>query len=897
MSVVRFFRRRDWDDERRRELESYVEIETDANLARGFPPEEARGRALRKLGNATLVREEIYRMNTVTWLESLWQDVRFGARLLRRSPGFTAVALLSLALGIGANGAIFQLLDIVGLRALPLRDPGSFVEIRFAPESSRTGAFTGTRPILTHPLWEEIRRGNSTVLDLFAYGNVGFDLSAGGESRFVEGMFVSGGYFRGLEGSPVVGRLIEAQDDVRGCTSPGAVLGYPFWQREFGGDPEVTARTIRLDGAVLPIIGVVGQRFSGVDVGRRVDVFVPLCARPAIKRAAPALDRRDFWWLAAFGRLAPGATIEQATAELASRSAGIMAATLPPTYAASDVRNYEGLKLQVYDASTGVSSLRSRYAGSLSLLLAIAGLVLLIACANLANLMLARGSARAREIAVRLAIGASRRRVFRQLVAESLLLGMLGAAAGIVVALLLSRALVTVLTSYGGPWTLDLRLDWRLSAFTLILAALTSVLFGLMPALRSTRVPPGAAMVLHSRGQTMDRGRFLLRRGLVAGQVAISLVLVVAALLLVGTLRNLASGDYGFNDREVLVANLDLRPAGVATDALLTFKSDLVARLDAVPGVTGAAAAEIVPVSGSGWNQTVFIDGQRQEGHPNANRVSAGFFDALDIAFIEGRNFDRRDHAGSPAVAIVNKAFAAKYFPGASPIGRTFKMEMGPGEPDPSYQIVGVVGDTKYSDLRSPLGPIMYFPDTQETAPQPFLSVLLRTRGDPDALRPLVTRTISEAHPGVSISLESLRTQVDRSLLRERLVAALAAGFAVLAVILAAAGLYGVMSYGVARRRHEIGIRVALGASRTGIVAMVVREVAVLVAIGLAIGLVLAVLAARTASTLLYGVEPTAAGPLAAAGAALVIIAALASLAPAHRAARLSPTTALRTDA
>jgi len=833
-------------------------------------------------------------MNTMTWLESIWQDVRFGGRLLRRSPGFTCVALLSLALGIGANGAIFQLLDIVRLRTLPLHDPVSFVEVRWAPNSSRTGAFNGARPALTNPLWELIREGGRTITGLFAYGNSTFDLSAGGESRVVEGMFVSGGFFEGLEGRPTVGRLIGPNDDVRGCSAPGAVISHSFWHREFGGAADVTSRTIRLDGAVFPIIGVTQPGFSGVEVGRRLDVFMPICSRPLIKKATPALDRRDWWWLAGFGRLAPGVTIEQATAELASRSAGILAVTVSPNYAPADVTNYQQLKLAAYEASTGVSGLRARYGASLTLLLSIAGLVLLIACANLANLMLARGSARAREIAVRLAIGASRRRVFRQLIAESLLLGGLGAALGIALALGLSRALVAVLTSDGGPWTLDLGLDWRLIAFTLALAVLTSVLFGLMPALRATSLPPGAAMNLNTRGQTMDQGRFLVRRFLVVGQVAISLVLVVGALLLVGTLRNLASSDHGFNDRNVLVVELDLRPAGVAPNALMTFQRDLVERLGNLPGVLRSASAAIVPVSGSGWNETLIIDGQKQSVHPDANRVSPTFFSALDVPFVQGRNFDARDRAGSQPVAIVNSAFATKFFPGTSAIGRSFKIQVGPGQADHAYEIVGVVKNTKYRTLREDLGPIMYFPDTHETEPAPFVSVLLRADGDPDLLRPAVTRAVAAVHPGIALSLDTMRTQVRNSLLRERLMASLSAGFAVLAVVLAAAGLYGLMAYGVARRRNEIGIRVALGATRAGIVGMIVREVAVLVVLGLAAGLGLAVIAAKTASTLLYGVTPTDAVPLVIGSAALTVIAALASIVPAHRAARLNPTVALR---
>src|SRR6185295_11397617 len=338
----------------------------------------------------------------------------------------------------------------------------------------------------------------------------------------------------------------------------------------------------------------------------------------------------------------------------------------------------------------------------------------------------------------------------------------------------------------------------------------------------------------------------------------------------------------------------DLRPAGVATNALVPFQRELVERLGAMPGVLKSTSAAIVPLGGSGWNETLIVDGQKQKTYPNANRVSAAFFQALDMPILQGRNFDERDRAGSPPVAIVNSAFVTAYLPGTTPIGRTFKFEVGPGQPDPTYEIVGVVKTTKYSDLREEAGPIMYFPDTQETDPSPFLTVLLRANGDPDQLRPAVMKTVAAVHPAIAMTLESLHGQIQSTLLRERLTASLSAGFAVLAVLLAAAGLYGLMSYAAARRRNEIGIRVALGATRAGIVGMIVREAAVLVAIGLTAGIVLSVFAAKTAAALLYGVQPTDAMPLALGAVVLALIAALASIVPAQRAAKLNPTSALR---
>jgi predicted permease len=836
-------------------------------------------------------------MTLLGLLESFWQDVRFGARILRRSPAFALVALLSLALGIGANAALFQLLDVVRLRTLPVSNPQEIVEVRFAPGTSRSGAFISSRAMLTNPLWEEIRASQQSLTDVFAYGNAPFDLSSGGESRIAQGLFVSGAYFRALEGRPTAGRLLDERDDVRGCAAPGAVVSHAFWQREFGGSHDVVGRELRLDGRVVPIVGVVARGFSTVDVGRRIDVFVPICSRPLIKTAQPGLDQRDVWWLAAFGRLKPGVSIEQATAELKAKSPAMMAATLPATYAAVDSKNYLAAPLQAFDAATGVSGLRTRYATSLTVLLSIAGLVLLIACANLANLMLARASARAREIAVRLAIGASRARVFRQLIAESLLLAGIGGLSGVGLALVLSRVLVSILTSDGGPWTLDLALDWRLVGFTLALAIVTCVCFGAAPAVRATRTPPGTVMKLGGRGLTADRGRFLLRRILVVGQVAVSLVLVVAAMLFVRTLRNLADSDLGFVEDKILVVDLDLRPAGVARDAQLPFQFDLVDRLRALPGVEHAASAAIVPISGSGWNEAIIIDGKVQEEYPDANRVSASYFETLSVPVVRGRTFDTRDRAGAPPVAIVNEQFVSKYLPGSSPLGRTFRIQVGPGTPDLTYEVIGVVKNTKNRNLRDDLGPIMYFANTQETDPQPFLSVVLRSRGDVDSLRGTVARAVAGAHPAIAFELQTMSRQVRNALLRERLMAALSGGFAVLAVVLAAVGLYGLLAYGVARRRTEIGIRLALGSTRAGIVRMVVRELALLVPLGVGAGLGLAIWSGRAAGALLYGLQPSDPWTLALGVVALITVAVLASVIPAVRAARLEPTVALREEA
>jgi predicted permease len=899
VSWRRFFRRRFWDEERSRELDSYLDLETDDNIARGMGPEEARYAARRKLGNVTRIREEIYRMNTIGFLETFWQDTRFGARLLRLNPGFTAVALLSLALGIGANAAIFQLLDAVRLRTLPVKDPQQLAEVRVDETSSthgRTGSFTGGRPMLTNPLWEQIRTGQQGFSGMLAWGSARFNLAQSGESRYAQGLWVSGDFFNVLHVPPVLGRVMNAGDDRRGCPSPAAVISYSFWQREYAGDPTAVGRTLLLDGHPFEVVGVTPPSFFGVEVGRSYDVAVPLCAEPIIRGQDSGYDKRAVWWLAAIGRLKAGWSMEKASAQLASISGGVFQETLPPKYNGEDSKNYLGFLLRAFPAGTGVSDLRRRYESPLTLLLAITGLVLLIACANLANLMLARATAREREIAIRLAIGASRGRVVRQLMAESLLLATVGALLGVGVAQGLSRSLVSFLSTGPNRVFLDLEPDFRVLAFTAALAVLTCLLFGLAPALRATRAAPGTVMKTSGRGLTDTRSRLSLRRSLVVVQVALSLVLVFGAVLFTRTLHNLMTLDPGFGQEGLLVTNLDLRRMNVPPERLLSLYREMEDRVSAAPGVAAAASVYIIPVSGSGWNDRILISGVAQKDYPNFNRVSPGFFRTVGTPILSGRDFDDRDTLSSPRVAIVNESFAHAYFPNQDPLGQTFQVEDAPGVPRPFYQVIGLVKDTKYRDLREPFTRIAFLAESQDPDPGPFMSLLVRSEGDLAALVGSVKQAVASVAPSAAIDFKVFKTQLRESLLRERLMATLSGFFGALAVVLATVGLYGVMSYSVARRKGEIGLRMALGADRRDVIGMIMREAGTLLAGGLVVGTALALVAARSAGALLYGLQPGDPATLAMAVAALTAVAAAASYLPAERAARLEPTAALRDE-
>jgi predicted permease len=900
MGWNRFFRRAEWDRERSRELDAYLDHETDENIARGMSPEEARHAAHRKLGNLTRIREEIYHMNTVAFAETLWQDLRHAARLLRLNPGFALVAILSLALGIGANSAIFQLLDAVRLRNLPVKDPQELAEVRVDSKTGRSGAFIGRYPRMTHALWEQVRDRQQVFSHIFAWGTTSFDLSSGGEARNVPGLWVSGEFFRTLGVTPVLGRVFTSEDDSRGCGSPGAVISYGFWQREFGGSPSALGKKLTLDGHAFNLIGVTPHQFFGMDVGHSFDVALPICAEPILAGKNSRLDKRWDWFLSVIGRLKPGTSLAQANAQLRAVAPAIFEATVPPELPVNEARNYLAFQLEVDPAGSGLSELRQTYETPLWLLIGIAGVVLLIACANLANLLLARASAREREIAVRLALGASRGRLVRQLLAESLLLASIGAAFGVFLAGNISRALVSFLTTSQDTVFLDLHLDWHVLAFTIGLTVLTSMLFGLAPALRATRIAPAAAIKTAGRGTTFNREGFSLQRALVSSQVALSLVLLFSALLFVRSFRNLVNQDAGFRDEGVLVVNLELQRAGFSTDRLGTVRRELLERLRATAGVDSAAEAESFPMGRNWSNDNVRTDpsGTDAKGWKisNFSWVSSGYFKTMRMPLVAGRDFEANDAPGSPKVAIVSEAFVRKFFNGADPIGKTFRTEADPNQPEPVYQIVGVVGNAKYETMREDFKAIA-FVDAAQTqnrfqAPTFVVRSSLPLRDVTSSLQ----RSITAVHPAISINFAVLKTQIEESLVPERLMATLSGFFGALAALLATIGLYGVISYTTTRRRNEIGIRMALGAGRRDVVSMILRQAGVLLGAGLVAGTILAIFASRAATALLFGLGPGDPGTLLASIGALAVIGVAASYLPARRASRLDPMAALRDE-
>jgi predicted permease len=828
---------------------------------------------------------------------TIWQDVKYGLRALRRNWGVTAVAVLTLALGIGANTAIFGLLNAVTLRALPVAHPESLAEIRIAERRNATGQFKGLRPNLTYTLWEKIAAQQSSFSGVFAWGNATVNLTSGGRARYVRNLWVSGTYFPVLGVTPVVGRLLGPADDQRTCQTPGIVISYPFWQREFAGDRQVVGKTLRVEGHALEIIGVTPPSFFGLEVGRSFDLALPLCAEQIIGGDQAILPKPDAWWLAAMGRLKPGVSEEQASSELKGLSGAIFESTLPSKYVPEDAKTYVAYKLAAFSSPAGVSTLRTRYENPLWILLGITGLVLVIACANLANLLLARASARGREMAVRLALGASRGRLVRQLLIESLLLAAFGAAAGIVVAQVSSSALVALLDAGRNIIFVDLRTDWRVLGFTAVLGIVTCLLFGLAPAMRASHTTPGAVMKAAGRGLTADRSRFGTSRVLVAAQVALSLVLIVGALLFVRTLRNLTTLDPGFRADGVLSTEIDMAALNLPPGQRAEMHRRILERVSTVPGVESAAEVAIVQLSGSGWNERILAGSDSKPvGISDVNRVSEGYFKTLGMSFLAGRDFGAHDTTTSPRVAIVNEAFARELLKSDKPIGLTFAFEPEAGGPVKPFEIVGLVRDTKYRNLRETSGAIAFIAETQAEAPETYATLVTRSSVPPATLIAPITRAIAEVNPAMVVDFNVLTDLIARTLVLERLMATLAGFFGALAGLLSVIGLYGILSYMVARRRSEIGIRMAMGADQRAVITLIGREAGRLLAIGLVVGAILAATASRTAASLLFGLEPRDPVTLGAAIAALSLVAMLAAYVPARRAARLDPVVALRED-
>jgi predicted permease len=745
-------------------------------------------------------------------------------------------------------------------------------------------------------MWEQIRKRQEGFAEIAAWAEQSFNLATGGEVRFAKGIRVSGGFFHVLGVQPALGRLLGPEDDEPGCPASGANISYAFWQRNFAGDPSAIGRRLTLDGNSFEVLGVTQPGFNGISVGNTFDVAVPVCVEPILNPRDNRLPERASWWLATIGRLKPGWTIQHANAQMNAVTPQILEETIPPVYDGEGVKKYLEYKLGAFSASTGFSELREDSETSLWLLLGISGLVLLIACANLANLMLARAGARERQITIRRALGATRWRMIRELLSESLLLAAGGAICGLFLAFAVSRLLVSFISTSDNQIFLDLGMDWRVLAFTTALAVLTTISFGLAPAIRATRAEPATLLQSGSRGSTVGKERFSLRRILVVSQVALSVVLLMGALLFVRSLRNLTTLNTGFQQTGILVAGIDFERLHIPDERNTEYKRDIVKRIQAMPGVEFAAHARMVPFGGNSSNDNVLTEGSDVEkGVSWLNDLGPGYFQTIGTPLLAGRDFNDRDTATSVKVAIVNEAFVRKILDGTtSPLGKRFRMHEPPGKPRPLYEIVGVVRDSKYQDMHEEFLPFMYFPATQEEKPGPYDQILIRSSLPLTSLIGALKETIGNMNPSIDLDFKVMRTRIRESLLQDQLMATLSGFFGFLAALLAAIGLYGVISYMVVQRTKEIGIRMAIGAERLDVLRLVLREAGLLTITGVVIGAGLALGAAQAAKSLLYGLKARDPLTLIAAVVVLSAVAAFASFWPAYRASKLDPLIALR---
>jgi len=864
------------------EIAFHLSEEADERRADGAADADARAAARRDFGNVTIVREDVREAWGWGPIERLLQDVRYGVRSLTAAPIVSVVAILTLALAIGANTAIFSIINGLLLRPLPVAAPERLVLLS-------DGSLE--RSYWTNPIWEQLR-DRPSFDGAFAWGVQRFNLAPTGESDLVSGLWVSGRLFEVLGVRPVVGRLSTVDDDrpTLGPDGPVAVLGYQFWQRRFGGSPDAIGRRITVERVPFTIVGVAPPSFFGAEVGRTFDVAVPI-ATAALVRGPGLVDSRSAWWLRVMFRLKPGQTADEANAQLAALTPAIREATLPPGPPAA---RYLRDNLLVVAAPNGASSLRRVYERPLAIVMGVVVVVLLIACANLANLFLARAAARQPELSLRVALGASRGRIARQLLLESLLIAAAGAVGALMIARLASQTLVRALSTNNTTVRLDVGLDWRSLAFTLAVGTLTAVFFGVAPALRGTRVQPSDALKQQGRGAGgATYGR--LGHALVVAQVGLSLVLLVAAGLFLRTFTTLAHRDLGFDVAPVLTATIV--PGSTLSPAQRAVWSTSV--LDAarrVPGVRSAALSYTVPLSGNNWNNRVeLVADQKRADAPLTwfNLVTPGWFATYGVPFLDGRDFTAADTAQAAQVAIVNEAFARAVTGGRSPVGLEIR-EPGTGTPV-VRRVVGLVKDSVYESLREPAPPTLYlpYPQVARVPPDTVLNVRVAGAAPGVVARPLAV-ALASADAAASVTFRRLAEHVDDRLTRERLLAILAGGFGVLAVVLAGVGLYGVTAYAVNRQRTEIAVRMALGASAGRVVARVLGGVASRVAIGAALGIGLTAWIAPVVATLVYGLTPRDGTTIALATLLLAAVAAVAGWIPARRVARIDPARVLR---
>ncbi len=871
--------------------------------------------ANRAFGNVTLLKEDCRSMWTWTLAEQLAQDVRYALRMMARNPLFTAMATLSLALGIGANTAIYSFMDAVLLRALPVKHPEELIVLKWRAKIHppvmhsgfgsmyKDGESGRMSPNYPWAAYELLRTNQSVLSTLFAYGSAPqLNLVTGDQAEVAEGLLVSGGFYNALGVPAAAGRLIGDADDRAGAP-PVAVLSYKYWQSRFASNTGIVGTPVTINNIPVTIVGVSAPEFFGLNPAFEPKVFLPLHSGPLFTPQFPdeAKNRflnNNFFWVEMMGRLRPGVTMHQAEAALGARFHSFIEGV-----AAND-KERASLPMLILDpGATGLDSLRRTYSKPLYILMTMVGLILVIACANIANLLLARAAARRREIAVRLSLGAGRLRIIRQLLTESVMLSLLGGLLGLLVAVWGIQSITWLLANGRENFSLHAALNWQVLGFALGLSLLTGIVFGLAPAIQATGVDLTPSLKEARTGTAGRRGffgRYLgANRVLVVAQIAISQLLVIGAGLFVRTLANLNKIEAGFNRENILLFMLNARQGGYKDAAAARFYSDLRDRLRALPGVQSAAISYF-PLAGSYYNSDKLIipgappsaDGKQPE--TAYMNVDQNFLSTMQIPIVLGRGIEQRD-MGTGRVAVVTEKFAAKFFGKENPIGRL----IGVGNPRTAaadLEIVGIAKTTHYNSIKEEdIPPVAYIPYSYRPAAFGRMTMVLKTSGDPLALVNAARQVVKQMSPNVPITnVNTQARQIDQTISQERTLADLCSGLAALALLIACVGLYGTMAYSVARRTGEIGIRMALGAERPGVVLLELREVRVLAAVGPAIGLAGAWQSTQFIKSFLFGMKPNDPQAIAWSVAILVAAALAAGYAPARRASRIDPLTALR---
>ncbi len=880
-----FWSRKGREKDLERELRSHLDAEAAEQQGQGLSTADAADAARRVLGNATLLKEDVREAWGWAWLDRLRMDLRYAFRTLRGNPGFTLTAVLSLALGIGANTAIYSLMDALLLRWLPVNKPSELVMVVWTINGVRSESFS-------YPVVKALQEHSELFSGVCGFSGNSFRVGEGAAQERVRGMWAAAAYYETLGLQPQAGRLLTSEDDRSGAPLV-AVISDGYWERRFHRDPGAVGRHVLIQGQIVTIVGVSPPGFTGANVGEIADLTVPISAIVPLSPNRPdskAMLEAGSQYIRVLARPAPGVSREQIRDRLHTLWPQMATVAIRPDTSAKRRKAVLASILDVADGATGWSALRNQYRDPLKVLMTVVSLVLLIACLNVANLLLARGTARQREIAVRLAIGAGRGRIIRQLLTESLLLASLGAILGLALAQAGAQVLLSMVS---GPSLipLDLSLNYRVLGFTIAVATLTGLLFGLAPAFRATALGPGPALKNDARSHSARRSR--LAPILVSAQIAVSMLLLIVAGLFVRTLMNLESLDPGFRHQGVLLADADGRALGLRDPKLWAFYAETLEAIRGIGGVVSVSLSNYTPLSGGYWSQNVNIqDSPGESGEVHFYAVSPAFFETMGTRLVQGRDFTPRDDSNAPPVVIVNEAFARQYL-AARVLGR--RISVADSKTYQPMEIVGVVKDAVSYDLRKAAPPTAYVPFYQQQEGRMAGATFeIYASGSLDHVSAAVRQELKTRFPGVAVQPRPLTSQVEGAVRKERLLARLAGFFGVVAVGLAAIGLYGLLAYMVARRTGEIGIRLALGARQRQIAWMVLRDGLRLVAIGVVVGVPAAWWAARFVEKMMFGLRATDPVTIAGAAAALALVALLSGFLPARRAAKVDPMVALR---